>query len=60
MKIPKFLHELINRTEYADKNSDTYARATKEANNMKTSDNGINMLKQFEGSVKLWSFNKIR
>ena len=53
MKIPKFLHELINRTEYADKNSDTYARATKEASNMKISDNGINMLKQFEGSVKI-------
>lgn len=32
MKIPNFLHELINSNEYADKNSDTYVRATKYMN----------------------------
>lgn len=32
MKIPNFLRELINSNEYADKNSDTYARATKYMN----------------------------
>ena len=32
MKTPKFLHELINDVEYADKNSDTYVRATKYMN----------------------------
>lgn len=32
MKIPNFLRELINSNEYADKNSDTYVRATKYMN----------------------------
>lgn len=32
MQIPKFLRELINSAEYADKNSDTYVRVTKYMN----------------------------
>ena len=32
MKIPNFLRELINSNEYADKDSDTYVRATKYMN----------------------------
>ena len=32
MKIPNFLRKLINSNEYADKNSDTYVRATKYMN----------------------------
>ena len=32
MKTPNFLRKLINNVEYADKNSDTYVRATKYIN----------------------------